>query len=62
MDIYKSLNVDNVTVTKNPKMLKFVLDYFKAIKNCRHVVKKFPYLLRYFPDQNKTQQMCDKAI
>ena len=29
---------------------------------CKHVVKKLPYLLRYVPDQYKTQQMCDKAI
>ena len=25
-------------------------------------LKKLPYLLRYVPDQYKTQQMCDKAI
>ena len=25
-------------------------------------VKKSPYLLRYVPDQCKTQQMCDKAV
>ena len=29
---------------------------------CKHVVKKLPYLIRYVPDQCKTQQMCDKAI
>ena len=29
---------------------------------CKHAVKKLPYLIRYFPDQCKTQQMCDKAI
>ena len=28
---------------------------------CKHEVKKLPYLLRYVPDQYKTQQMCDKA-
>ena len=28
----------------------------------KHAVKKLPYLLRYVPDQYKTQQMCDKVI
>ena len=28
----------------------------------KHAVKKFSYLLRYVPDQYKTQQMCDKAV
>ena len=29
---------------------------------CKHAVKKLPYLLRYVPDQYKTQKMCDKSI
>ena len=29
---------------------------------CNHAVKKLRYLLRYVPDQHKTQQMCDKTI
>ena len=29
---------------------------------CKHAVKKLPYLLRYVPDQYKTQQIGDKAI
>ena len=29
---------------------------------CKHVVKKLPYLLRYAPNQYKTQQISDKAI
>ena len=28
----------------------------------KHAVKKIPYLLRYVPDQYKTQQICEKAI
>ena len=28
----------------------------------KHAVEKLPYLLRYVPDQYKTQQMCDKAV
>ena len=29
---------------------------------CNHTVKKLPYLLRYVPNQCKTQYMYDKAI
>ena len=29
---------------------------------CKYVVKKLPYLLRYVPDQYKTQEMCVKPI
>ena len=29
---------------------------------CKHAVEKLPYLLRYNPDQYKSQQMCNKAI
>ena len=28
----------------------------------KHAVKKLPYLLRYFRDQYKTQQVCYKGI
>ena len=28
----------------------------------KHAVKKLPFVIRYVPDQYKTQQMCDKAI
>ena len=29
---------------------------------CKHAVKKLPFIIRYIPDQYKTQQMCDKAL
>ena len=29
---------------------------------CKHAVRKLPFLIRYVPDQLKTQQMYDKAI
>ena len=29
---------------------------------CKHVVKKLPFVIRSFPDQYKTQKMCDEAI
>ena len=62
MDVCKSLNIGNGTVTKNPEMLKFVLIILK-LKTCVSMqLKKLPYLFRYVPDQYKTQQICDKAI
>ena len=29
---------------------------------CKHAVKKLPFVIRYVPDQYKTQDMSDKAI
>ena len=43
-------------------MLKCVPDHLKTKNMCKHTVKKLTYLLRYVPDQYKTQQMHDKAI
>ena len=40
------------------EMLRFVPDYLKT----KHAIKKLPFLLRYVPEQYKTQQMCDEAI
>ena len=62
MDIYKSLNIDIRTVMKNLEMLKLVSDHLKTKKTHKKGVTKLPYLLKYVPAQNKTQQMCDKAI
>ena len=36
-------------------MLKFVPDHLKTEELSKHAVKKIPYLLRYVPDQSKTQ-------
>ena len=57
MNIYKSLYISIVTVMKNPEMLKFVSDHLKTKAKL-----KITYLLRYVPDQYKTQQMSDKTI
>ena len=50
MNIYKSLYISIVTVMKNPEMLKFVSDHLKTKAKL-----KITYLLRYVPDQYKTQ-------
>ena len=44
MDIYKSLNINIGTVMKNSEMLKFVPDYLKTKKMCKHVLKKLRYV------------------
>ena len=46
LDIYESLNINIGSVMKNPEMLKFLPDYLKYKKMCRHAVKKLSYLLR----------------
>ena len=51
VDIYKSVNISIGTVTKNPEMLKFVLDHFKAKKICKPAVKILPFITGYVPDQ-----------
>ena len=40
MDIYKSLNINNGTVMKNPEMLINVTDHLKTKKMCKHSVKE----------------------
>ena len=57
MDIFKSLNISIGIVMRNPEIWKFVPDYFKFKKMCKHAVKVLSYLLRYVPDQYKTQQV-----
>ena len=43
-------------------MIRFVPDHLKTGKMYTHAVKKLPFEIRYFSDQNKTQEMCEKAI
>ena len=62
MGAYNSLNISAVTVMKNPETLRLALDLLKTKKMCKHAAKKCSYLLRYVPDQYKTQQMYDKVI
>ena len=50
------------TVMKNLEMLKFVSDQLKTKEMCKHAVKKLPYLLRYVPDQCKTQKKVIKEF
>ena len=34
-----------------------VPDHLRIKQMCKHAVKNLPYLLRYVPDKNRTQQM-----
>ena len=35
----------------------------KSTKNmCKNAVKKFPFVIKYVPDQYKTNEICDKVI
>ena len=60
MDIYKSVKISIGTVMKNPDLFLNTLKLKKCLsvqlKNC------LIYLLRYVPDQYRTQQMCNAAI
>ena len=47
---------------KNLEMLKFATDQLKTKEMCKHAVKKSPYLLRYVPDQCKTQKKVIKEF
>ena len=43
-------------------MLRLVSDHLKTKRMCKHVVKKWPFIIKYVPDQYKTQRMCYKVI
>ena len=57
-DTYKSILISIGTIIRNSEILNLFLIILKLKKICKHAVKKLPYLLRYVPDQHKTQQVC----
>ena len=65
MDACKSLNISIGTVTKNPEMLKLVLDHLKSKKKKKKWVSmqlKNYLIYKICSWSIKTQQMCAKAI
>ena len=40
---------------KNPKILKLITDHLRTKKMFNHAVKKMSFVIRYVPDQYKTQ-------
>ena len=43
-------------------MLKFVPDYLKTKKMCKHPAKKLTFVIRCIFVRYKIQQICDKAV
>ena len=43
-------------------MLELVPNHLKTRTLSKYTVNKLPFLIKYFPDQQKTQRMCDKVI
>ena len=62
MYVYKSLNIVIGTVMKNPEMLEFVPDHLKTKTICKACYYKVLYILRYVPDQYKTQQSILEVV
>ena len=58
---YKSSKISVGAIIKNPQMLRMIPDNFKT-KKCKHAITKLSLVIRYVPEQCKTQEMCDKAI
>ena len=52
---YKTLKISIAAVIKNQGMIRFPPDYLKTKNICKQVVKKLPFLIRYVPDEYKTQ-------
>ena len=58
----KTLQISIEAIIKDPEMLEFVNDHLNTKKMCKHTVRMLPFLIKYLPDQYKTQRMSDKII
>ena len=56
-DMFKTQDMCNDAVSKDPEMLEYVPDQFKTQEMCNEAVSKKPYLLEYVLDKFKTQNM-----
>ena len=61
-DNYKPLKVSIGATIKTPEMLELIAVHLKTKVMCYDAVKKLSFLTRYFPDQCRTHQMCQRAI
>ena len=43
-------------------MLRFVTDHLKTKEMCKNAVKKLSFVIKYAPDQYKTNKICGKFI
>ena len=49
MEIYESVKISIGTIMGNPEILKFVTDYLKTQKMCKHAVQILPFVIRCAP-------------
>ena len=61
-DFDEPLKISIGAITKYPEILRFTPYHIKLKKMCKHAAKKMRFVIRYVPDQYKTQEMCDKPI
>ena len=61
-DKFKTKEMCNKAVDKDPLNLEYVPDHFIHQEMCAKSVGRDPTILKYIPDHFKTQEMCDKAI
>ena len=62
MDIYKSVNMNCVTVMKNPEMLKFVPNHYKTWKMCDKAVNTYLSTIEFGLEYIMTQEVSNKAV
>ena len=51
----KTLKINIGATIKDPETLILVPDHLETKKMCKHTVKKLSLLIKYVPDQHKTQ-------
>ena len=56
--IWRSISLQKLVLEQESKILTVVSDYLET-KKCINMQLKNYLLIRYFPDQYKTQQICD---
>ena len=65
--MYKTVDVETPKrsigeIIKDLEILRLAPNDLKIEKMYKHVVKMLPFLIKYVPELDKTQRMCDKVI
>ena len=61
-DHFKTQEMCDKAVGKDPRMMGHVPDHVKTQEMCNKAVEKDPLMMRHVPDHFKSQEMCDKAV
>ena len=61
-DQYKTQEMWNREVQRDPWRLKQVPDQYKTQEMCNETVQRVPRVLKFVPDQFVTQEMCNEAV